>query len=131
MTINLGPIDGSVLKEQANHRSELPWNLRSQDLPGTLHCQSHHKELTCQDPMVDDRVIAIVRLLDLEGLYMVPSIELDHALITAFVERWCPETHTFYLPHCEMTITLQNVKIIMGMPIEVKVKAERGDRYSW
>ena len=37
--------------------------------------------------MVDDCVIAIVRLLGLEGLHMVPSIKLDHALITAFVER--------------------------------------------
>ena len=37
--------------------------------------------------MVDDCVNAIVRLLGLEGLHMVPSIKLDHALITTFVER--------------------------------------------
>lgn len=68
--------------------------------------------------MVDDRVLAIVRLLGLEGLHLVPSIQLDHALITAFVERWRPETHTFHLPHGEMTITLQDVEVIMGLPIE-------------
>ena len=56
--------------------------------------------------MVDDRVLVIVRLLGLEGLHSVPSIQLDHALITAFVEQWRPETHTFHLPHGEMTITL-------------------------
>jgi len=54
---------------------------------GTLYCQSRHEELTLQDPMVDDCVIAIVRLLGLEGLHMIPSIELNHALITAFVKR--------------------------------------------
>ena len=68
--------------------------------------------------MVDERVIAIVRLLGLERLHMVPSIKLDHALITAFVKRWRPETHSFHLPHGEMTITLQDVEVIMGMPIE-------------
>ena len=68
--------------------------------------------------MVDDRVLAIVRLLGLEGLHLVPSIQLDHALITAFVEQWRPETHTFHLPHGEMTITLQDVEVIMGLPIE-------------
>ena len=68
--------------------------------------------------MVDDHVFAIVRLLGLEGPHLVPSIQLDHALITAFVERWRPKTHTFHLPHGEMTITLQDVGVIMGLPVE-------------
>ena len=49
---------------------------------------------------------------------MVPFVQLDHALITAFVERWHLKTHTFHLPHGEMTITLQYVEVIMGLPIE-------------
>ena len=59
-----------------------------------------------------------MRLLGLEGLHLVPSIQLDHALIIAFVERWHPETLSFHLPHGEMTITLQDVEVIMGLPIE-------------
>ena len=89
-----------------------------QDPPGTLDCRSCHEELTLRVPMVDDRVLAIVRLLGLEGLHLVPSIQLDHALITAFVEQWRLETHTFHLPHGEMTITLQDVEVIIGLPIE-------------
>lgn len=89
-----------------------------QDPPGTLNCRCRHEELTRRDPMVDERVIAIVRLLGLERLHMVPSIKLNHALITAFVERRRLETHSFDLPHGEMTITLQDVEVIMGMPIE-------------
>ena len=39
-------------------------------------------------------------------------------MITAFVEQWRPETHIFHLPYGEMTITLQDVEAIMGLPIE-------------
>ena len=71
--------------------------------------------MTRRDPTVDEHVIAIVRLLGLECLHMVPSIKLGYALITAFVKRWHLETHSFHLPHGEMTITLQDVEVIMGV----------------
>ena len=35
----------------------------------------------------------------------------------SLVERWHPETHTFHLPIGEMTITLQDVAIILGLQI--------------
>ena len=71
--------------------------------PGILDCRSRHEELAFQVPMVDDRVLAIVRLLGLKGLHLAPSIQLDHALITA---------------HGEMMITLQDVEVIIGLPIK-------------
>ena len=67
--------------------------------------------------MVDDRVVDIVNRVGLEGLYRTPCREIDHNLITAFVERWRPETHTFHLPHGETMITLQDVEVILGIPI--------------
>ena len=45
-------------------------------------------------------------------------ISLDWHLITAFIERWRPETHTFHVPQGECTITLQDVSIILGLPID-------------
>ena len=43
---------------------------------------------------------------------------IDWPLITCLVERWRPETHTFHVPVGEMTITLQNVAIILGLRID-------------
>ena len=71
--------------------------------------------------MQDNRVIDIIKLLRLEGLFRAPSREIDNCLISALVERWRPETHTFHLPHGEMSITLQDVEVIFRLPIDGEV----------
>ncbi|KAL0016113.1 hypothetical protein SO802_003182 [Lithocarpus litseifolius] len=78
-----GPIDGSVLTQQPNHRSKVIWN--GQD-PGSLTCRSRNEEFSNREPMVDDRVIDIIKALGLEGLLRISGREIDHGLITALVE---------------------------------------------
>ncbi|RYQ90073.1 hypothetical protein Ahy_B09g096358 isoform C [Arachis hypogaea] len=42
----------------------------------------------------------------------------SHPLLAALVERWRPETHTFVLPVGEVTVTLEDVAHIFGLPID-------------
>ena len=48
------------------------------------------------------------------GIYLLGHIMIDWPLITFLIERWWPETHTFHVSFEEMTITLQNVAIILA-----------------
>ena len=54
-------------------------------------------------------------------MFKAPSRKIDHGLITTLVERWQLETYTFHLPYGEMSITLQDVEVIFGLPIDGKV----------
>jgi hypothetical protein len=42
---------------------------------------------------------------------------MDAAALMTLVDRWRPETHTFHLPSGEITVTLQDVIMILGLPI--------------
>ncbi|XP_051215471.2 protein MAIN-LIKE 1-like [Lolium perenne] len=43
---------------------------------------------------------------------------MNAAALTALVDRWRPETHTFHLRADEMAPTLQDVSMILGLPIQ-------------
>ena len=66
-------------------------------------------------------MIDIIKLLWLEGFFRAPSREIDHCLISALVKQWRPETYTFHLPHGEMSIILQDVEVIFGLPIDGEI----------
>ena len=83
-------------------------------------CCGRSKEMA-NITMQDNQVINIIKLVGLEGLFRAPFREIDHCLISALVERWQPETHTFHLPHGEMSITLQDVEVIFELPIDGEV----------
>ncbi|KAL0356366.1 UNVERIFIED_CONTAM: Serine/threonine-protein phosphatase 7 long form [Sesamum radiatum] len=52
------------------------------------------------------------------GVLQCGHIEIDTHLITALVERWRPETHTFHFSVGEATITLQDIAVIWALPVE-------------
>lgn len=51
-------------------------------------------------------------------LRLIPAISLDNPLISALVERWRKETNTFHMTIGEMTITLEDVAYLLGLPID-------------
>ncbi|XP_057733768.1 protein MAIN-LIKE 1-like [Arachis stenosperma] len=69
---------------------------------------------------LDDR---IVPYLQMAGMYHLARLNeswfrLDEPLVSAFVERWRLETHTFHMPFGECTITLQDVAYHLGLPVD-------------
>jgi hypothetical protein len=43
---------------------------------------------------------------------------MDSATLMALMHRWCPETHKFHLPCGDTMVTLQDVTIILSLPID-------------
>ncbi|KAF7820640.1 serine/threonine-protein phosphatase 7 long form-like protein [Senna tora] len=50
------------------------------------------------------------------GVSRLTNIGFEGGLVSALVERWRPETHTFHFPQGECTITLEDVAMQLGLP---------------
>jgi len=112
-----GPASLELLLLQAEHRSSYIWE-------GQLLAQ------TLRSRRVDDmwdffktrqlHPSVVWRLQD-TGFYRIIEIgwlQLDWSLIMALIERWRPQTHIFHLPIGEATITLQDVEVLYGLPVD-------------
>ncbi|XP_059306600.1 protein MAIN-LIKE 2-like [Lycium ferocissimum] len=64
------------------------------------------------------RVLDILRRGDIYRCVEVGRVQHDRSLVTALIERWRPETHTFHLRIGEATITLQDVEVIYGLQVD-------------
>ncbi|CAL9019397.1 unnamed protein product [Prunus brigantina] len=63
----------------------------------------------------------------LEQLIRCSYRNADKIVVSTFVERWHPETNTFHMPFGEMTITLDDVSSILGIPVSGVAVAPLGD----
>nr|XP_009617744.1 serine/threonine-protein phosphatase 7 long form homolog [Nicotiana tomentosiformis]XP_009617753.1 serine/threonine-protein phosphatase 7 long form homolog [Nicotiana tomentosiformis] len=115
--VDPGPASLELLLLQAEHRSSYIWE-------GQLLAQTFRARRV--DDMWDflrahHLQSRIVRRLQDTGFYRIIEIgrlQLDLSLITALIERWRPETHTFHLPIGEATIMLQDVEVLYGLPVD-------------
>ncbi|RYR40258.1 hypothetical protein Ahy_A09g045981 [Arachis hypogaea] len=67
----------------------------------------------------------IIPYLERVGLYHLPRLNtrwfwLDESLVSTFIERWHPETHTFHMPFGECSIMLQDMAYQLGLPVDGK-----------
>ncbi|KAH9619811.1 hypothetical protein KSS87_001162 [Heliosperma pusillum] len=107
-----GPVNPEVLTQQETHRSKAIWD---RDDKGSLRCRSHlamHKGF-----LVSDRVVDFIRESQFYFIHRVVGLKFNVDFITALVERWRPETHTFHLTVGEATVTLQDVQVLLGLRI--------------
>lgn len=114
-----GPIDDTVLVLQQGHRSRAVWqaNGRGPRESATVTIRRCEREFRALPPP-SAPIVELVRQAGFFGLLNMQYMQLDLALLTALVERWRPETHTFHLTSCEATVTLQDVEIITGLPVD-------------
>uniref|UniRef100_A0A2N9G291 Aminotransferase-like plant mobile domain-containing protein n=1 Tax=Fagus sylvatica TaxID=28930 RepID=A0A2N9G291_FAGSY len=112
-----GPSDPSVLTRQDKHISNKIWE---EGLYTLLHCR-RREAVRERSGRLHARFIPYLQRAGFYGIAKLGFIKMDWALITALVERWRQETHTFHLPHGEMTITLQDVEVMLGLPVDGEV----------
>ncbi|KAG5566046.1 hypothetical protein RHGRI_001843 [Rhododendron griersonianum] len=112
-----GPRDGLILRLQHQHRSREVWEADVSDI--WIIVRSAKKGIRAL-PWPSPPVLELIRRARLEGLCSLPFVSVDWGLITALLERWRLETHTFHLRPGESTITLQDVEVLLGIPIEGK-----------
>ncbi|KAI3459633.1 hypothetical protein Pfo_016296 [Paulownia fortunei] len=112
-----GSRDPSLLSMQSQHRSEIV-------MTGTIDEILHGRRADGPFWQLFDqvhshaRVLTILHHMGFYGVYRCGRFIADYHLITTLVERWRRKTHTFHFRVGEATITLQDVAVIWGLPID-------------
>ncbi|XP_058222563.1 serine/threonine-protein phosphatase 7 long form homolog [Rhododendron vialii] len=119
MVLQEGPIDGSLLTYQQSHRSHSIWANNGEPPVDSKHLKVRRIEgrLKKLDPP-SPPVLQLIRQAGFGGVIDIPFISLDLGLMTALLERWRPETHSFHLRTGEWTVTLQDVEVLLGLPVD-------------
>lgn len=110
---NAGPIDDSVLYDQDKHVSAAVWDGQER---GALRCHEHTSKLDRW--LLTEKQVELVKRAGFGYLRLIPAISLDNPLISALVERWRRETNTFHMTVGEMTVSLEDVAYLLGLPID-------------
>ncbi|XP_020203282.1 serine/threonine-protein phosphatase 7 long form homolog [Cajanus cajan] len=111
--IHAGPIDDSLLRLQPFHISEHIWN-------GAEDRVLKVRKAT-QSELCGVEILATIQDLLQRAVFIgvaqISYFLVENHLISALVERWRPETHTFHMPFGECTITLEDVAMLLGLKI--------------
>lgn len=91
-------------------------NLYFKQERGALRCHEHTSKL--DQWTLTEKQIELVDQAGFGYLRLIPAISLDNPLISALVERWRRETNTFHLNVGEMTVTLKDVALLLGLAID-------------
>jgi len=108
------PADVSLLPIQQKHVTKAIWEGNERlrrPRRHAIYCMKHNDRL-------DDCVKTLIHHAGFGQFLTLTHIEINHHLITALVERWRTGTHTFHLLLGEATVTLEDVAVQLGLPID-------------
>ncbi|KAG5557552.1 hypothetical protein RHGRI_007705 [Rhododendron griersonianum] len=112
----VGPQDRSLLKDFRNHVAAAIWGGMERKL---LKIYNHSRLLTKWElPKTNRRFMDKVKASGLLPLAGITYKYSNNVLVSAFVERWHPETNSFHFRFGEMAITLDDVPYLIGVPVE-------------
>ncbi|KAD5317002.1 hypothetical protein E3N88_16948 [Mikania micrantha] len=111
-----GPIVDDVLFHKDSHRARDIFN--NKELKNLVFRRADQKFFSLFNNPITENVKRYVNIAGFGGLLDCGYRNLDHGLFEALIERWRPETHTFHLPIGEATVTLEDVNVLWGLPIE-------------
>lgn len=83
-----------------------------------MRCHEHTSKLG--EWKLKPKQIELVERAGFGFLRRIPAISLDNPLISALVERWRRETNTFHFTVGEMTVTLEDIALLLGLGIDGK-----------
>ncbi|GAU44356.1 hypothetical protein TSUD_296830 [Trifolium subterraneum] len=117
-----GPLDTSILTRYSDHVARYIWfgTKRIEGPKPELRIASLGTKLTGWVPGPGEHYPNIQGWLDESGLKWLERTSLskvDPQLLSAFTERWHPETSSFHMPFGEMTITLDDVACLLHIPV--------------
>ncbi|XP_074342055.1 protein MAINTENANCE OF MERISTEMS-like [Apium graveolens] len=99
---------------QDDHISTVIWARGVQDRLDVRQYRANYHQWILSDPQRE-----LLRLWGFSAFTNNCSVsQNDIRLITALVEMWRPETNTFHFPFGELTITLEDVYMIMGLHVK-------------
>lgn len=59
----------------------------------------------------------VLQLSGMRGLYKIDYVMVNHDMLNTYANRWYTETSSFYLPHGEMSITLDDISCLLHLLI--------------
>ena len=109
-----GPGDPSVLYLQKEHVSRNIW---AGEKTPAVRCRRYCGPIW--DVPIHQRVLHVIDEMGFGPILRCDKPkDIDHYLITALIERWRLETHTFHFPVGEATVTLEDVEVLWGLKVD-------------
>ncbi|KAL5137768.1 Serine/threonine-protein phosphatase 7 long form [Glycine soja] len=114
INIKSGPIDADVLWMQPKHVSEHVWN-------GEEDRKLHIRRVVATyqgEEQIPEQIFPFLQQSGFSWIIKMGYLKINASLISALIERWRPETHTFHMRCGECTITLQDVSVLLGISVD-------------